>query len=1464
MLFQRFKELFLKTPKLAKPTILKNRIFFTLCCFLLSLYTYAQAPAANFTATVTSGCSPLVINFQDQSSGNPTSWLWDFGNGATSTLRNPATTYFNPGTFTITLTASNAGGSNTLIRTAYITVYDKPSVAFAVNDSVGCFPFRAQFTDQTVAAPGTSNVSWFWDFGNGTQSTQQNPTVTYASPGDYTITFKVTNDKGCSRVLTKQQYIHIVGNLNAGFTNTQPMVCRPPVSINFTNTTTGAGTLSYSWNFGDGTNSTVISPQHNYTTPGNYTVTLAIISSEGCKDTVRKTNLITIQNINTTFTAPDSICINAVTSFQNTSTPTPANSNWNFGDGTTATVLSPTKVFTTPGTYNVTLYNTYSYCSDSITKPIKILPRPKADFIATTPTFRCEPSLPVTFQDQSVNAVRWLWNFGDSTTSTQQNPTHNYTAYGSFNVQLIVTNSSGCTDTLKKNAFVKVQRPVITFPNLPLKGCIPYTMNFTANINSVDAVTSYFWDLGDGVTSTLANPIHTYAAQGTYTVKLRITTATGCSDSLVVSSAVKVGRKPVIDFTATPNPVCAYQPVQFTNLTNESDEWIWNFGDGISSNLQNPLHPYTDTGTLTVQLIATNNGCQDSLTKPKFIRIKPPIARFNYTPNCDNRLLFNFRDSSIGATSWFWEFGDGTTSTLQNPPHVYSAYGAYTVKLTVTNDTCSHFISKPIKLVNENPDFVADRTSACRIAQIGIRSIVSDPGNIVSYFWDTGDGGGGSSGNSTIGPTYVNAGLYTVTLVTIDINGCKDTATKQNYIRINGPTANFSAANNSGCKGLTTTFNDLSQSDGISNIVSWRWDFGDGTVQTYTAAPFQHTYTKAGVFTVKLIVRDAGGCSDSLTIPALVTTSEPKADFTSADTLSCPGAAVQFSNLTTSANYANLWSFGDGSTSTVNAPAQVYSATGVYSVKLLIQDQYGCQDSITKANYIKVAKPIASFTVSDSVSSCTPFEVIFTNTSQYYSSSLWDLGGGISTAKDPVNYYNSTGLYKTRLIITSPGGCTDTAFKNITVYDTVGTKLQYQPFNGCTPLSVNLNAFTPGPVTYTWDFGDGNLITTTTPTINHSYIAFGTFTPKVIMTDPAGCIFPVPGDRLINIIGATAKFGLDKKFFCDSGFVTFKDSTTFNDSVTTYNWSFGDGTTSNLQNPRHQYTAPGFYTVSLNVKTVSGCAGTLQLDSVIKIVESPLIAIRGDSVICVNETISHAGVFQRPDTSVVTWNWKFPNGNTASVQNPVTQQYTTAGTLAVNAIATNSSGCANTATQTIVVNPLPVITMPSTITKVVGVPLTIPATYSSNVMSYLWSPAATLSCTNCPQPVATPKFNTRYTVSVVDSNSCRSAGNIQVVVICKGATIFLPNTFSPNGDGSNDVFYMRGQGLDRVKSLRIFNRWGEIVFEQRDFPVNNPANGWNGKYKGNKPHPDVYIYQVEVFCENSEIVRFEGNVALIQ
>lgn len=1432
---------------------------------LASAYQLCAQPVANFSGSPLAGCSPLIVNFQDLSTGGPTSWNWNFGNGNTSTLQNPIATYFTPGTYTITLTVTNAGGSNTLVRTNYITVYEPPTVNFSASIISGCFPLRVQLTDLSSPGAGNTNVSWEWDLGNGITSTQQNPGITYTAAGVYNVTLKVTNDKGCTRTISRPAYITVTPGVQAGFTHTLPTVCSAPAAVSFTNTSTGPPVLSYLWDFGDGNTSTLQDPVHTYTVNGTYTATLVTFSTAGCQDTIRSAP-IQIGGFTTDFNYPAAVCINETVSFTNTSVPAPQSASWTFGDGGTATGINATYSYPTPGVYTVRLYNTYANCTDSVAHDITVNPRPVAGFTAPVTT-SCQPPLTVNFQDISTGgATGWQWDFGDGNTSTLQNPSHTYNAYDSFTVTLIVTNASGCTDTLVIPDFVIIRRAQISIPSLPDRGCVPFTINPVPVINAIDAVTSYQWDFGDGGTSTAANPVYTYTVQGTYTVRLIITTSTGCNDTLTIPAAVRVGTKPLAGFSATPNPVCARQPVNFTDLSVPADEWLWDFGDGTMSTLQNPVHVYSDTGYFTVRLIAWNNGCADTLTRINYIYVNPPIARFNQAADCANRLRFTFTDASIAPVTWEWDFGDGSPAvTIQNPVHIYSALGVYNVRLVVTNGGCSDTTFRTVYALDERANFSADQTTVCKIGTVQFTPSGFTFANIISYTWDFGDGNTSTVATPVTTHTYTTSGTYTVTLTIRDLNGCTSTFVRTNYIRVNGPVANFTASNTSGCTGLVTTFTDLSTTDGQNNISNWQWHFGDGVIQDFTAPPFQHSYNTAGIFSVKLVITDASGCKDSLIIANLVTATDPVPAFV-VDTLTCPGASITFTNLSTPAGLTSSWNFGDGNTSVLTSPVHSYAATGQYTVKLIVQDAVGCTDSLVLTNHIRVALPVPGFTMSDSVTSCIPLQVQFTNSSVFYTSSVWDFGPGqgTSTLNNPVHFFTFPGVYPVKLVVTSPGGCKDSITRNVTVYDTSGSRLNYTPTAGCKPLSLTMNTLTAGPmVSYFWDFGDGNTDITTVPTASHIYNTFGTFVPKVIMEDPSGCLIPLEGVDTLLVRGAKANFGADSSFFCDIGTVQFSDSTTFNDPIVSYQWDFGDGGTSTLQTPSHVYNTQGIFNVQLIVQTQAGCRDTLAKPALVKLIQRPLIDIAGDSVICIFNSILHSGVFIRPDTSLVSWQWTFPNGNTSNLQNPQLQTYNVAGTFTATAIAMNSSGCRDTTTQTIVVNPLPTVTLPGQMTITAGFPVTIPATYTPNTVSWIWSPSGGLSCANCPTPDAGPKFNTIYQVYFTDVNNCSNTGRIEVTVICGNGNLFIPNTFSPNGDGSNDVFYPRGKGLERVKFLRIFNRWGEVVFEKREFPVNSAAAGWDGRYKGQAPKADVYIYQAEVFCENGDLIRLNGNIALI-
>ncbi len=1446
--------------KLSLPNTCNIKTFILTLLLLSSVAAFGQ-PAANFSATPLSGCTPLAVTFTDLSTGGPTSWQWDLGNGTLSTQQNPTTTYFNSGLYTITLTATNAAGSNTISRTQYIKVDDKPNVDFDAPNRSGCFPLRVSFSD--LSSGGSAAITnWDWDFGDGALSNAQNPFHIYTTAGNYTVTLKVTNSGGCTKVVSRPNYIQVSPGVTVNFSNSAPQLCKPPETINFTNLSTGPGVLSYQWDFGDGGNSIQTNPSYSYLTGGSFTITLITQSSAGCVDTLIKPASIVIKDVQSDFTAPATVCKGVPASFTNTSIPASVSSFWDFDDATFSTVTNPIKIYTTPGTYFVKLRNNYGTCADSIVKQIDVLPLPTPDFTAPDVT-DCKVPFTVNFNDLSAGATGWSWDFGDGGTANVKNPSHTYTTLGNYSVKLIATGANGCSDSIIKPQFVRVQKPVVNINGLPQEGCVPFTINPTPNVNAVDGVATYFWDFGDGGTSNAQNPSHTYLAQGTYTVKLYITTNDGCTDSAVYLNAVSAGNKSPANFNAVPTAQCVGKSIQFNNLTIPSDRWSWDFGDGVGvSTIQNPLYTYLDTGKFTIRLIAWNNGCPDTMIKSNFITALPPVAKFTAAFNCNNKLQVAFTDQSTLPQTWAWDFGDGFTSNAQNPVHTYATYGTKTVTLTVTNGGCDNTKKIDILLFTEAANFTVADDTICTSEAATFQTSGINPANIATYFWNFGDGNS-VFGGSTILHNYVLPGLYTVTLTITDTRGCNSTITKSNIIRVWGPTANFSFSPTAGCRPLSVNFTSLSNTDGVHPITNWLWNFGDGNTKSYNTPPFNNIYTVNGNYTPILTVTDSYGCSNSFTSNGQVFVSYPKAIFSTPDSLTCVGKNVNFTNTSTGVGVNYEWDFGDATTSVAINPIKVYGADGDYTVQLIATDVNGCKDTATQINYIKVHTAKAAFTVNDSISSCNPFEVVFTNTSLYYKGYTWYFGDGTtSTLAQPTHYYSTPGTYIARLGVVGPGGCVDTVDKKIILYDSTAT-LTYTPFAGCSPLAVTFHVSTPGPVTYLWDFNDGNTLITTDSNLVYNYLLPGQFVPKVILEDQTGCQIPVTGIDTITVTKSYVNFGVSDSLLCDAGVVDFSDSTVTNGVIINYNWDFGDGNVSSAQNPSHNYTSTGLFTVRLIVTTANGCTDTLIKPNYIKIVASPVIDISGNMPICMQSKLLFKGVVQQPDTSKISWFWDFGNGKTSITQFPQAQRYDTAGNYPLRLIVTNSSGCADTVDRVVVVYPLPSIEAGPN--KIIGVGSSVAIIPTgSPVVDYLWSPATELSCTNCYNTIASPKNTTTYTIKVTDANGCINTDKITIIVVCNDKNVFIPNTFSPNNDGVNDWFYPRGTGLFKIQSMRIFNRWGEMVFQKSNLFPNDQASGWNGRYNGRLLTPDVYTYIIEIVCENSEILSYKGNITLIQ
>ncbi|HEX5653774.1 MAG TPA: PKD domain-containing protein, partial [Chitinophagaceae bacterium] len=954
-------------------------------------------------------------------------------------------------------------------------------------------------------------------------------------------------------------------------------------------------------------------------------------------------------------------------------------------------------------------------------------------------------------------------------------------------------------------------------------------------------------------------------------ISLTVTSQTGCSETISITNGVRTGTRPTVDFSFVPNNVCASTPVQFTDLSVTSPgafvEWFWQFGDSLNSNLQNPLHVYEDTGTLTVRLAVSNNGCLDSTEK--LIQILPPVAKFGYTVNCSNRLQVTFTDSSLtnaayGPVSYEWRMGDPANTVftgLPPPTFTYPALGTYTATLIVTNGACSYQKQETVILSNEAPAFSINKNPVCKGEIFSLNATVSNPAQIADYSWTIGTTSFPDTSQS-INHSLFAYGLYDVTLTIEDVNGCMNTVTVPNYITVSGPVADFSPNSPGACVDGTVSFTDQSMPVN-SPIVQWTWNFGDGVQQTYSAPPFSHTYTQTGSYSVGLIIKDNGNCADTITIPNAVLITRPIAAFR-ADTVYCPLAPLQFTDTSSGTGLTYTWNFGDGGVATAQNPTHTYApGNNSYTVKLKIRDLVGCEDSVSKTGYINIRSPRAAFDILDSSGICLPLLTTFTFQGSDYQSFYWDFGdGGSSQIQSPTHFYNSYGTYTPTLYLTGPGGCMDSARALVNAYDpSANTQVNLAPSTACNSISTNFLIDPPPGFRFKFIYGDGSIDSSQQTNLTHTYSSPGVYYPYVLLSDRFGCEAAVATSTPVTVFGAIPLFDKSRKEFCDNGEVFFVNYTLNNDPIISTVWDFGDGSTSTQSDPSHIFSNPGTYLVRLSVVTQNQCASSYT--DTIRVYKTPELSIGGRDTICVNSPEQFNGIITQPD-STIKWQWTLGNGTSSQVQNPLVT-FTSTGDLTMQLIATNKLGCADTATQNIHVSPPPAaIAVATPLTIISGGAAQLLMNYTGNISNYTWSPSTHLTCTDCPTPIANPQFSTTYTVEVVDRNGCRNTGDIRVEIVCNGQNFFVPNTFSPNGDGSNDVFYLRGTGLFRVKALRVFNRWGELVFEKREFPVNNAASGWDGTYKGKKAQPDVYVYQLEIICNNGQTIQYAGNIALIR
>jgi PKD repeat protein len=710
---------------------------------------------------------------------------------------------------------------------------------------------------------------------------------------------------------------------------------------------------------------------------------------------------------------------------------------WDFGDSSPIdNAQNPVHQFTGTGSFLVTLTAVSSSgCTSLDTSTITINPLPIADF--TFSNNQCQ-NTPVSFSDQSQafggnTIVSYTWNFGDSSAlANVQNPVHVFDSSGTFTVVLTVVTDAGCTDSVSQQITI-IPAPLASFS--VTSTCAGEIAEFTnASFVQGGGIINYNWNFGDLGTSTLQDPVHSYAnTPMNYDVQL-IADANGCVDTSILN--IRISSKPIPQFTWNPNIVCQGNSVSFlSSSTGTSDTisvFMWDFGDSGTSLLENPVHIYADTGFYSVTLtVVSPTYCDSSITQQVYV-IPGPTASFTANQACLNQLT-SFSPQTVtppGTTidSIAWTFGDGGIfSGLSSPTHQYNAPGTYVVTMTVYNNLlCTAVFTDSVEVF---PLPAAAFTSGlpCSGSQITFDGTVSTVTNDVITGWLWNFSGFGSSTDSIPTFAFSDSGTYNITLIVTTAHGCTNTISEPLTV-VQSP--DFTFTFNSPCEGSPVQFNF------VSNTLppppaSPTWDFGDGNSSSIFNP--SHLFQGSGNVPVSLtIFNSTTGCSaeviQNITIKPL-----PVAGFQAAPT--CEFIPLQFtdtSSVVSGSINSWQWDLGSAGISSLQNPQVTFTQAGTLPVNLTVISDAGCSATYS-GQVIIFPKPEASF-ISDPLFGSPPLTVNFTNTSTGINTYTWNFGDNTAgTDVHPSHIYSDTGQYHIQLFASSNDGCLDTAYYDLAV-----------------------------------------------------------------------------------------------------------------------------------------------------------------------------------------------------------------------------------------------------------------------------------------------------------------------------------------------------------------------------------------------------------------------------------------------
>ena len=1475
-------------------------------------FTKKAVHPVKLTVTNTDGCSatsyPLPVNaayFNTDFSSNPlcrevsfasssylypSSSFWQFGDGSSNfSWYNTLHTYAAPGTYNVTLINTYDVCKDTVTKA--VTVQETVNFNSAiVAPAAICLNSGLELKSTSSTTPSLIK----WDFGDGMEYNTSYPITwhNYQQPGTYTV--KMTNVFGtCSETVTKTIVVNALPNPQ-GFVVNYGGVCGAPVTVKFSDTTTGA--VSWNWQLDYGYNTTFATTKnasYAFNANGYHTVTLTVTNAAGCAGSISKSvNVFRPEaNIYYTFSSSprgsydcDSLRIRlAVNSNQ-----TIQSYSWDLGNGTTSTSVNPEVFYDKPGVYTVKLtYVTESGCTASTTYYAQVYNKPKADFTYSIP---CGYSLNLQFQDISFFTDRWQWQFGDGGYDSHFRPVYQYRDTGQYSVQFI-SHIGHCSDTIVKTVYANL---------LPASVSISKVENTCSGSRGTVTFDQYAlrakgltWDFGDGTVMPYDTSVHvvthTYKASGTYTVQL-----TGQYGNCVLTSSawvrVLLKQSPVL--TANKTQICANDNVtiqinglQPNTFTDNTQWWQYSINkiEYDNGTAHNGYYSYYDfnytsyTGTLNnfaagvnkIRAIINVSGsgypnCTDT-TNYINLQVNGPIAGFK-VQNKDLcfKSAFVFTDTSRSVTStkltsWSWDFGDGTTqlnTTNAVVRHTYQNPGRYTVRLRVTDAIgCStNFESE----VNASGTKAAFTPSGLYIPNVPLNTTVTFYNNSYSYntaptyLWIYGDGATETAYSGT--HTYTSPGVNTVKLIVSDPSiPCADTAQKVITVKDFNTAFSFSTSflSAGSCPPVMVRINNLSV--GYTRL---KWDFGDGTTTTASAYP-SHVYQSPGVYRITLYTYGYNGLSG--TYIDSVEVRKPSTAI-SADVLK--GCLSQTVNLQATSQDASshLWDFGDGVVSTgTTASPHAYNTPGLFTPRLIVKNENGCATSADLAQPIVIDS--LSVIIQDLPSLlCDSALIQFHSLVGSFAASKlgtplqyqWNFGTGnaadVSNLPNPSFRFVKPGTYVVKLRVTSPYGCSKETLATVRINEKAKGRITALP-EVCQDGSVlfKATATLSDNIQWNWTFGNGNTATVQNPPAQF-FPTPGTY-PVTLLVTRNGCIDTVVHPLAVNpkpVINAAPK----ETVLCLGNSLSLSAG-----GGTTYQWSPAAGlSNAAIAAPVASPTVSTRYRVL--VTTDKGCSNT---DSVFITVGQPVkVQLPTAFDLCQGSTV------QLNASGAAAYQWI---NNVAGLSNtgiaaPVARPLTTS---VYTVVGTDPHNCFKDTAQVIVtVRDLPTVNAGPDLQLAGNMPHQLAASGSPDVTAWRWSPADGLSCADCASPVLTPKMEMQYVVTVRNQWGCTAADSLLVKLDCATDHVYFPDAFTPNNDGKNDVFTALGSGVKIVRHLRIYSRWGDLIFERTNVAINDRAAGWNGTIKGQPVESGTYVYVAELECSSGYLFTRKGTVTVVR